>query len=205
MVSGFQSVKPERLLNDPHSQGLTVKNKRLRGSSGPSTPQAPSCLGLACLLLEAPPPALLGQLLPVPPTSGHPPRPPQARGPDTLFTSSSRQSLEVSAAPLDGGSHTPTEQLLREQGRREWTKARTQVCRAGRGHSLLGVVKVQMSVAQLCPTLCDPTDCSPPGSPDHGVLQARVLEWAAMPFSRASSRPRDRTWVSRTIGSFFTI
>ena len=76
---------------------------------------------------------------------------------------------------------------------------------AGRGHSLLGVVKVQMSVAQLCPTLCDPTDCSPPGSPDHGVLQARVLEWAAMPFSRASSQPRDRTWVSRTIGSFFTI
>ena len=133
LVSGFQSVKPERLLNDPHSQGLTVKNKRLRGSSGPSTPQAPSCLGLACLLLEAPPPALLGQLLPVPPTSGHPPRPPQARGPDTLFTSSSRQSLEVSAAPLDGGSHTPTEQLLREQGRREWTKARTQVCRQAGG------------------------------------------------------------------------
>lgn len=102
LVSGFQSVKPEMLLNHPHSQGLTVKNKRLRGSSGPSIPQAPSCLGLARLLLEALPPALLGQLLPIPPTRGHPPRPPPALGPGhTLFTSSSRRSLEVSAASLE--------------------------------------------------------------------------------------------------------
>ena len=49
-------------------------------------------------------------------------------------------------------------------------------------------------VAQVCLTLCDPTDCSPPGSSFHGVLQARTL--AAIPFSRASSRPRDRTHIS---------
>ena len=38
--------------------------------------------------------------------------------------------------------------------------------------------------AQSCPSLCDPMDCSPPGSSVHGILQARILEWVAMPFSR---------------------
>ena len=52
-------------------------------------------------------------------------------------------------------------------------------------------------VAQLCPTLCDPVDCSPPVSSIHGILQARVLEWGCHSFSRGSSRPRDRTQVSR--------
>ena len=42
-----------------------------------------------------------------------------------------------------------------------------------------------------CPTLCDPMDCSPPGSPVHGSFQARILERAAISSSRASSRPRD--------------
>ena len=42
-------------------------------------------------------------------------------------------------------------------------------------------------VAQLCWTLCDPVDCSPPGSSVHGILQARILEWVAVPFSRGSS------------------
>ena len=41
-------------------------------------------------------------------------------------------------------------------------------------------------VAQLCPTLCDPMDCSPQGSSVHGILQARILEWVAMPFSKGS-------------------
>ena len=45
-------------------------------------------------------------------------------------------------------------------------------------------------------TLCDPVDCSPPGSSVHGVLQARILEWAAMPSSRGTSQPRDWTHVS---------
>ena len=48
-------------------------------------------------------------------------------------------------------------------------------------------------VAQPCPTLYDPTDCIPPGSSVHGILQARVLEWVAIPFSRWSFWPRDRT------------
>ena len=51
-------------------------------------------------------------------------------------------------------------------------------------------------VAQSCPTLCDPMDCSPPNSSVHGILQARILEWVAMPSSRGSSRPRDRTHIS---------
>ena len=52
--------------------------------------------------------------------------------------------------------------------------------------------------------LCDPMDCSPPGSSVHGILQARVLEWDAMSSSRKSSPPRDRTWVSCIAGGFFT-
>ena len=51
-------------------------------------------------------------------------------------------------------------------------------------------------VAQLHPTLYDPMDCSPPGSSVHGILQARILEWAAISFSRGSSQPRDQTCVS---------
>ena len=49
---------------------------------------------------------------------------------------------------------------------------------------------------QSCLILCSPMDCSPPGSSVHGILQARILEWVAMPSSRGSSRPSDRTWVS---------
>ena len=55
-------------------------------------------------------------------------------------------------------------------------------------------------VAQSCPTLCDPTDCSLPGSSVHGIFQARILEWVVISFSRGSSQPRDRTQVSRTAG-----
>ena len=52
---------------------------------------------------------------------------------------------------------------------------------------------------------CDPTDCSPPGSSVHGISQVRILEWVGISFSRGSSRPRDWTWVSCTVGGFFTI
>ena len=61
-----------------------------------------------------------------------------------------------------------------------------------------------VKVAQSCLTLCDPMDCSPPGSSVHGILQARILEWVAIPFSRESSQPRDRTQVSHIAGGFFT-
>ena len=54
-------------------------------------------------------------------------------------------------------------------------------------------VKVNVLVAQSCPILCDSMDCSPPGFSTHGILWARVLEWFAIPFSRGSSQPRDKT------------
>ena len=53
--------------------------------------------------------------------------------------------------------------------------------------------------------LCDPTDCSPPGSSVHRILQARILEWVVIPFSRASSQLRNQTRVSCMAGRFFTI
>ena len=49
--------------------------------------------------------------------------------------------------------------------------------------------------AQLCLTLCDPMDCSPPGSSVHGILQARILEWVVISFSRGSYLPKDQTHV----------
>ena len=60
-------------------------------------------------------------------------------------------------------------------------------------------------VAQSYLTLWDPINCGPPGSSVHGILQARILEWVAMPFSRGSSQPRDRTHFSCIAGGFFTI
>ena len=60
-------------------------------------------------------------------------------------------------------------------------------------------------VTQSCPTLCGAMDCSLPGSCLHGILQARVLEWVAISFSRGCSQPRDRTQVSCIGARFFTI
>ena len=57
----------------------------------------------------------------------------------------------------------------------------------------------RVKVAQLCLTLCDPMDYTV-----HGILQARILEWVAFPFSRGSSQPRDRAQVSHVAGGFFT-
>ena len=61
------------------------------------------------------------------------------------------------------------------------------------------------SVAQSCPTLCNPVDCSLPGSSVHGIFQAIVLEWIAISFSRGSFQPRDRTLVSRIVDRCFTV
>ena len=52
-------------------------------------------------------------------------------------------------------------------------------------------IYVPVLVSQLCPPLCDPVDCGLPGFSVHGILQSRVLEWAAVSFSRESSQPRD--------------
>ena len=62
-----------------------------------------------------------------------------------------------------------------------------------------------MLVVQSCRTLCNPVGCSPPGSSVHRILQARILEWVAIPFSRGSFRPTDITHISRNAGRFFTI
>ena len=67
------------------------------------------------------------------------------------------------------------------------------------------VFESESEVAQSCPTLCDPMDCSLPGSSLHGILQARVLEWVAISFSRGSSWPRDRTRVSCIPGRRFNL
>ena len=64
---------------------------------------------------------------------------------------------------------------------------------------------VVVLVVQSCMTLCNPMDCSPPGSSVHGILQARILEWAAIPFCRGLSQPRDLTQVFCIAGGFFTI
>ena len=53
--------------------------------------------------------------------------------------------------------------------------------------SLSSKMSQRVKIAQSCPTLCDPLDCSPPGSSVHGILQARILEWVAISFSRGSS------------------
>ena len=62
-----------------------------------------------------------------------------------------------------------------------------------------------MLVTQVYPTLCNSMNCRLPASSVHGILQARTLEWVAMPSSRGSSQPRDWTQVSRIAGGFFTV
>ena len=54
-------------------------------------------------------------------------------------------------------------------------------------------------LTQSCPNLCNPMDCSPPGSSVHKIFQARILEWVAISFSRGSSRPRDQTHISHLL------
>ena len=65
--------------------------------------------------------------------------------------------------------------------------------------------KMKVLVTQSCPTLCNCMDCSPPGSSVNGSLQASILEWEAVHFSRGSSTPRNRTWISCIAGGFFVV
>ena len=73
----------------------------------------------------------------------------------------------------------------------------------GRNVSRVPESESESEVAQSCPTLCDPIDCSLPGSSVHGILQARGLEWVAISFSGGLTR--DRTRVSRIIDKCFTV
>ena len=69
-------------------------------------------------------------------------------------------------------------------------------------------LRLYVLVAQLCLTLWDPMDCSAPGSFFHGILQEKILEWVAIPFSRGSSRLTDWTYISCIYcitGRFFTV
>ena len=72
------------------------------------------------------------------------------------------------------------------------------------GFNYMKSLKVKL-LAQSCLILCDSMDCSPPGSSLHGILQARVLEWVAISFSKGSSWPRDRTPVSHIPGRRFNL
>ena len=70
---------------------------------------------------------------------------------------------------------------------------------------LRNVSAPKVKVKVLCPILCNPMDCCLPRSSIHRILQARMLEWVAISFSRRSSRPSNGTWVSHILGRFFTI
>ena len=90
-------------------------------------------------------------------------------------------SLNPPFSPGSGRSYScfPNEETEAPSHLLESDKARIQT-------NSVWLQKVKVLVAQSCPTLCDPMDCSPPGSV-HGILQARILEWVAIPFSRGSS------------------
>ena len=76
----------------------------------------------------------------------------------------------------------------------------------GWGEHILNITNNKyVLVAQSSPILWDPMEGNPPGSSLHGILQARILEWVTIPFSRGSSQPRDQTQVSCTASRFFTI
>ena len=86
------------------------------------------------------------------------------------------------------------------------SQSRDQTCISCTGRGILyhwGIREAQAT--QLCPILCDPMDCNLLGFSVHGILQARILEWVAIPFSRGSSWPRDWSLVSHVAGRFFTI
>ena len=75
------------------------------------------------------------------------------------------------------------------------------LCDCG-GHSFL---HGGFLVSRVSEVFCNPMDYSPPGSSVHGILQEKILEWVTIPFSRGSSWPRDRTWVSHIASRFFTV
>ena len=75
----------------------------------------------------------------------------------------------------------------------------------GRPQSITFQLESESVSCSVCLSFWDPTDCSLPGSSVCGILQARILEWVAIPFSRGSSQPRDWTWVSCIVGGFFVI
>ena len=119
-------------------------------------------------------------------------------------TSSARPALHPVSAPQ--GGRTFSESICPEGA--SWNHLsiyishKDTIVLAG---SLTHFSVVKVLVAQLCPTLCIPMGCHPPGSSVHGILQIRILEWVAVPFSGGSSQLRDQTEVSSIADRFFTI
>ena len=93
--------------------------------------------------------------------------------------------------------------ILREK--RDSERTVTALLRRTSEPGSIKTAKKKSEVAQSCLTLCDPVDCSPPGSSVYGILQARILEWVAISFSRGSSQPRDWTRVSCIAGRCFIL
>ena len=82
--------------------------------------------------------------------------------------------------------------------------------KGGEGDKQFGVIDNRLlshkhADAQSCPTLCNPMNCSPPGSSVYEISQARLLEWVDIFSFRGSSQPKDWTWVSRIVGRCFMI
>ena len=73
------------------------------------------------------------------------------------------------------------------------------------GKGTTGLPHMGVLAAQSCPTLCDPMDCSPPGSSVHGISQTRILEWSAISFFRGAAQTMDQAHVSCLAGRFFTV
>ena len=103
-------------------------------------------------------------------------------------------SMEFSMQNTGVGSHFLLQGIFTSQG----LNLGLLICRqilyhlSHQGNPMQGcVVLCCVLVAQSCLTLCDPMDCSPPGSSVHEIFQARILEWVAISFSRGSSQPRD--------------
>ena len=109
-------------------------------------------------------------------------------------------ALSQKREPGDSGSFSKDRErcfsLNSILGTQKWESGETSRGRFGKhiqGASARPFLSLKVLVTQSCPTLFDPMDCSSPGSSVHGILQARILKWVAIPFSRGSSQPRDPT------------
>ena len=136
-----------------------------------------------------------------------------AQGPN-LYTCLAAQSCPTLWDPMDHRLLCPWDSPGKSTGvgcpspPKGSSQSRDQIevsCIAGGFFTLWAIRENESEVAQSCPTLCDPMDYSPPGSSVHGILQARILGWVAISFSRESSRPRDRTHVSCIAGGRFNL
>ena len=102
------------------------------------------------------------------------------------------------ATCLERSQHTSLAALFTTEGMQQPQCASAEI----EGCSTCNLARACAESAQSCPTLCDPMDCSPPSSSVRGTLQARVLEWVAMPSSKGSTQPRDQSRFSCTAGGF---